>query len=289
MVVILADAITTEGPFDEEESDYIESSDMLSAAVELGRDSVLEGVPLTLIVNIFNISDGNTGYELEDVEVFLWHCDALGIYSAVDSPQQTENTEGQKWLRGKQTTDTDGSVTFNTILPGWYGGRAVHYHIRMRLPGETTYIATTQFFVADDDLAMYENEFPYTEGTMFQTPLATDNIYSGVSPAAAELLTLKLEGSLVEGYTASVNLGLQGMEESVQVSNGPGGPGGNQDRPSPPGGDSDQTATNVTADVSENDEAGVETNTAGTSGATMVMQTVSLSLYSVLAVILLVR
>ena len=155
----------------------------------------------------------------------------------------------------------------------------MHYHIQLKLPNETTYTATTQFFVADDDLAIYKNKSLYAKGTMFQTPLATHNIYSSISPAAAELLTLKLEGFLVKEYAALVNLGLQGMEKSVQESNGPGGPGGsggNQDRPLQPGGNSDQTTNNVSVDVSDNDEANIETNTAGTSGTTMPTRTVSL-------------
>jgi hypothetical protein len=51
----------------------------------------------------------------------------------------------QTFLRGIQTTNSDGNVTFTTIYPGWYQGRATHIHVevtinafrkRNRVPGE---------------------------------------------------------------------------------------------------------------------------------------------------------
>ena len=39
------------------------------------------------------------------------------------------NGTGQTFLRGVQTTDANGQVTFNTIYPGWYQGRATHIHV----------------------------------------------------------------------------------------------------------------------------------------------------------------
>src|SRR5437764_12536545 len=40
---------------------------------------------------------------------------------------------GKKFLRGYQITDGNGQVTFTTIYPGWYSGRAVHIHFMVRL------------------------------------------------------------------------------------------------------------------------------------------------------------
>ena len=35
------------------------------------------------------------------------------------------------FLRGVQFTDSDGRVSFRTIFPGWYAGRATHLHVRV--------------------------------------------------------------------------------------------------------------------------------------------------------------
>jgi protocatechuate 3,4-dioxygenase beta subunit len=56
--------------------------------------------------------------------VDLWQCDAAGVYSG------TQGTE--RFLRGYQTTDGEGRVRFVTVYPGWYRGRAVHVHFKVR-------------------------------------------------------------------------------------------------------------------------------------------------------------
>jgi protocatechuate 3,4-dioxygenase beta subunit len=62
--------------------------------------------------------------------VDVWHCDATGIYS--DARDPGGSTVGQKFLRGAQTTDGAGLARFTTIYPGWYPGRAVHIHFKVR-------------------------------------------------------------------------------------------------------------------------------------------------------------
>src|SRR5207247_486574 len=62
--------------------------------------------------------------------VDIWHCDALGVYSDASDP--SFSTKGRKFLRGYQTTDLGGKVQFTTIYPGWYQGRAVHIHFKIR-------------------------------------------------------------------------------------------------------------------------------------------------------------
>ena len=53
----------------------------------------------------------------------IWQCDAAGSYS------QYGTQTAQTYLRGIQTTDSSGQVTFTTIYPGWYAGRATHIHV----------------------------------------------------------------------------------------------------------------------------------------------------------------
>jgi len=88
--------------------------------------SVKEGVPLALTLRVSAV--GSTGCApLAGATVDVWHCDAAGVYS-----DSSGNTAGKKFLRGHQVTDANGAVRFTTIYPGWYPGRAVHIHFKVR-------------------------------------------------------------------------------------------------------------------------------------------------------------
>src|SRR5262245_59018564 len=110
------------------------------------------GVPLTVTINVQNLSSGSCT-PLAGAYVDIWHCDAKGIYSDEGTYNPgggtcTVNTSGQKFLRGYQITDTDGKVTFTTIYPGWYSGRTIHIHMRVRTYSGSTVLSNfvTQIF-----------------------------------------------------------------------------------------------------------------------------------------------
>jgi protocatechuate 3,4-dioxygenase beta subunit len=42
---------------------------------------------------------------------------------------------GAAFLRGYQLTNANGEVRFLTVYPGWYPGRAVHIHFKLRGSG----------------------------------------------------------------------------------------------------------------------------------------------------------
>ena len=52
-----------------------------------------------------------------------------GLYS----DEQILGTRGKTLLRGYQLTNQDGVVHFLTVYPGWYSGRTVHVHVRVRV------------------------------------------------------------------------------------------------------------------------------------------------------------
>lgn len=87
------------------------------------------GTPLALTLQIFRLGSGDC-LPLAGAQVDIWHCDALGIYS--DVRDAGFNTVGQKFLRGYQITDARGEAKFVTIYPGWYAGRTVHIHVKVR-------------------------------------------------------------------------------------------------------------------------------------------------------------
>jgi len=89
--------------------------------------SVKEGVPLALTLRVSAV--GSTGCTpLAGATVDVWHCDAAGVYS-----DSGGNTAGKKFLRGHQVTGANGAARFTTIYPGWYPGRAVHIHFKVRI------------------------------------------------------------------------------------------------------------------------------------------------------------
>lgn len=69
---------------------------------------------------------------LSGAHMDLWQCNASGVYSGVSGPHF--DTTGRKYLRGHQVADRDGIARFTTIYPGWYPGRTVHIHFRIRAP-----------------------------------------------------------------------------------------------------------------------------------------------------------
>ena len=107
--------------------------------------AVQAGVPLTLTLQVFDAD--NSCAPVQGATVDIWHANASGLYS----DESANGTAGQNWLRGYQTTDADGLVTFTTIYPGWYTGRAVHIHFKVRIyDGSTeTLEFTSQLFFAD--------------------------------------------------------------------------------------------------------------------------------------------
>lgn len=94
---------------------------------------------------------------LSGIQVDVWHCDANGIYS--DTNQLGFQTVGQKFLRGYQVTDESGVAQFTTIYPGWYEGRAVHIHFKMRT-GDG-YDFTSQLFFDDTFTDTVYTSAPY--------------------------------------------------------------------------------------------------------------------------------
>src|SRR6185436_6475398 len=94
-------------------------TDLIRSDIREGK----QGTPLTLTIRVVNASGACAAVSGAAVEI--WQCDATGDYSLYGS--QTART----YLRGIQTTYANGEVTFTTIYPGWYQGRATHIHVEV--------------------------------------------------------------------------------------------------------------------------------------------------------------
>ena len=116
----------TEGPYFVDER--LHRSDLRTDPTD---GSARLGIPLELTLLISRLA-GTACAPLAGAQVDVWHCDHLGVYSDVKAPRF--NTKGKQFLRGYQLTDTQGQARFTTIYPGWYEGRTVHIHFKVRSP-----------------------------------------------------------------------------------------------------------------------------------------------------------
>lgn len=184
----------TEGPYFVDEK--LNRSDIRTDPAD---NTVKEGVPLRLVFNVSQVSSGAcTTYAGAFVDI--WHCDALGVYSDV----QQNNTVGKNFLRGYQVTDANGKAQFTTIYPGWYQGRTVHIHFKIRssLNATQSQTFTSQLFFDDTLSQQIFALAPYKSKGQSTTKNANDSIYR--SGGTSLLLNLVKEG---EGYTATFNIG----------------------------------------------------------------------------------
>jgi protocatechuate 3,4-dioxygenase beta subunit len=130
----------------------------------------------------------------------VWQCDAAGNYSEYQQPGF--NGTGQTFLRGVQTTDSSGVVTFNTIYPGWYQGRATHIHVDV-FRGATLVKTTQIAFPEDVTRAVYATGVYAAKG---QSP--TSNAGDMVFADGVQLELATLTGNTTSGYTATLQIGI---------------------------------------------------------------------------------
>jgi protocatechuate 3,4-dioxygenase beta subunit len=152
------------------------------------------GLPLTLTLTIVNANSNCA--RVSGAVVEIWHCDAQGVYS-----EYGQGT-GQTFLRGLQTADASGEVTFATIYPGWYAGRATHIHVDVYVGGRN--VKTTQIaFPESVTAAVYATGVYATKGQNPQAN-ASDSVFA--DGTSSELATLT--GSAASGYTATLQISI---------------------------------------------------------------------------------
>jgi len=180
----------TEGPYFVDEK--LDRSDIRS---DPGTGALRPGALLTLNFLVSRVS-GSACAALSGAVVDVWHCDALGVYSDVDSAR------GQKFLRGYQTTDPSGSAKFTTVYPGWYQGRAVHIHFKIRPTSSSEF--TSQLFFDD---ALSTQVFAQTPYSQKGTQGITRNSADGIFQQSGGKLTLSVTKS-GDAYAANFDIGL---------------------------------------------------------------------------------
>jgi protocatechuate 3,4-dioxygenase beta subunit len=195
----------TEGPYFVDEK--LNRSDIRS---DPSDNSVQEGVPLLLTFSVSSIAN-NTCSPLANAQIDVWHCNALGVYSDVSGSQ------GKKFLRGYQLTDANGAASFTTIYPGWYPGRAVHIHFKIRTTENQAYEFTSQLFFEDSLSDQVFTRQPYAQKGQGRTRNAADGIFQN---GGDQMIFSPTETS--EGYQAAFAIALDLSDAAVGAPDGQG-------------------------------------------------------------------
>jgi protocatechuate 3,4-dioxygenase beta subunit len=191
-----------------------------------------DGVPLELTINVLE-----GGEPLSGVAVDIWHANAHGLYSdessqAAGGGTSGGDTSGENYLRGYQITGKDrgikaapvaGQVSFKTIWPGWYTGRAIHIHVRVRKlseHGATIAGYTTQIFFSDaDNEAVLSGAAPYNARSPQSDP-TTDENDTVLRSADIATNVVAVAGNLSDGFTATFTIDLNNAEVAASGSLG---------------------------------------------------------------------
>jgi protocatechuate 3,4-dioxygenase beta subunit len=189
----------TEGPYFVDEK--LLRSDVRS---DPSTGIVKAGAPLTLSLIVSQVSPDGTCAALPGAQLDIWQCDAAGAYS--DVKDRLFDTTGQKFLRGHQMTDTQGGVQFVTIYPGWYPGRAVHIHFKVRTTAAAAqaYEFTSQFYFDEQMTDRVHAREPYAAHSGQRMHNERDGIFRNGGPA---LLLPLIEDA--QSYFASFNLAMR--------------------------------------------------------------------------------
>jgi len=191
----------TEGPYFVDER--LNRSDIRSDPFD---GSIKEGAPLQLMLRVHEIR-GRECAPRPGLTVDLWHCDARGVYS--DVRERAFDTRGRKFLRGYQVTDGDGTVRFDTIFPGWYPGRTVHIHFKIRTAPDVRrgYSFTSQIYFDDALTDRIHAQSPYTAKGIGRTRNREDGIFLDGGEELMLQVT-SISGRRPPGYAGTFDIGL---------------------------------------------------------------------------------
>ena len=109
----------------------------------------------------FTVLNARTCKIIRNADVEIWHCDAIGDYSAV-------NGAATRFLRGHQRSNAKGIAEFLTVFPGWYRGRTPHIHMKVSVGGNEVH--TGQVFFNEAVTRTVYAGAPYASRGVYDTP-----------------------------------------------------------------------------------------------------------------------
>ena len=180
----------TRGPFPNRKPSSLVKSDITG-----GRKGVALLLQLTILEEARDCSP------MEHVWVDVWHCDNQGRYSEYGGNRmQEDNLEDEHFLRGRQQTDSRGMVSFRSIFPGYYRGRAPHIHIEVRGSDENSLLVSQIAFPEDVCDRVYATNGYQGGGYV---PNASDGVFRD---SLERNMADELTGDMASGFRLAKNL-----------------------------------------------------------------------------------
>jgi protocatechuate 3,4-dioxygenase beta subunit len=172
-----------------------------------GLTPVAEGVPVSLEITLVDV--GRACAPLGGRAVYVWQCDAEGIYSIYAA-------QDRNYLRGVGISDAAGRVRFTTVFPACYDGRWPHIHFEVFETAEAAVsgkaaILTSQFALPEAECrAVFGSDPLYAAsvGNLERVSLSGDGIFRDSSETELAAQVLVLEGDASAGYRATVRVGV---------------------------------------------------------------------------------
>ncbi|KAE8881913.1 hypothetical protein PF005_g15831 [Phytophthora fragariae] len=179
-----------------------------------------EGVSLYAELQFVGV---NTCEPVSNLFVDFWHCNATGVYSGVVANGNGDTSDASNInntaFRGLAPTDVDGVVTFSSVFPGHYTGRATHIHVLGSYNGtvlkNNTYSGGVgahvgQLFFDQALISEVEAAGVYATNTQEITLNANDNIYNQSAATGFDpIMEYALLGDTVDdGIFAWISVGV---------------------------------------------------------------------------------
>jgi len=213
----------TEGPFPTHKPASLVAENIISDR---------SGLPLLIKLAVYNINAQCKG--LSGAIVDIWHCDSKGEYSEYGGKDEHGHGGGpgkpppggpppngtmpkkngagmpppggggsmqaadhvkEHFLRGRQTTNSNGQVAFHSIYPGWYVSRAPHVHVHIYNAAGKSLLVTQIAFPEDISKSVY-SQGVYAAHGLPETSNADDNVFN--DSIANEMA--RLTGNVKDGF-----------------------------------------------------------------------------------------
>lgn len=166
-------------------------ADLMRANIVSDRQGV------ALQINLKVQARGAQCMPMAGAQVDIWHCDAEGHYSEYGGVRLQEKDYTQvSFLRGRQTTDQNGEVSFISIFPGWYPGRAPHLHVDV-LKNDEIVLSTQIAFTEQSTAAVYASRGYHGKE---DTRNEEDGVFRN---SLAGNMADSVTGNIEDGYTLS--------------------------------------------------------------------------------------
>ncbi|KAF4033734.1 Dioxygenase [Phytophthora infestans] len=190
---------------------------------ELIRQDVTEDQEGVKLYAELQFVDVNTCEPVHNLYVDFWHCNATGVYSGVVANGNGDISDASNInntaFRGLAPTDEDGIVSFTSVFPGHYTGRATHIHILGSYNGtvlqNNTYSGGVgahvgQIYFDQDLISKVEATDVYATNKQRLTLNADDSIYSASTRTGSDpIMEYTLLGDSVEdGVLAWISVGV---------------------------------------------------------------------------------